>query len=160
LRRIRLDQPGIRAVKSLAWARIETANKVDGVLDRLGRRAQNLGHLTQVALLQQQQMMIHNASSESEHLQPIILQPARVSGFPFPCRGDTLRIHRCGPMTFHLELKFTALRFYLHQQALAQGPRGHAYRIEVLYQLNRLSEQLGGLGCGGVNRMILTGKSC
>ena len=67
---IRLDEPGIGAVKSLPGPRIETANEIDGMLDRFGLRAQDLGHLAQVALLQQQQMLIHDASGQGEDLQP------------------------------------------------------------------------------------------
>ena len=65
-----LDQAGVGAVKSLAGARIEAANKVDGVLDGFRRRAQHLGHLAQVPLLQQQQVLIDDAGRERKHLQP------------------------------------------------------------------------------------------
>ena len=82
---IGFDQPGIGAVKSLAGTRIETANEVDGVLDGFRLRAQHLGHLAQVALLQQQQMLINNAGGERKHLQPDFVQTQRLGGLTF-CR--------------------------------------------------------------------------
>ena len=110
-----------------------------------GVRAQHLGHLAQVPLLQQQQVLIDNAGRERKHLQPDLVQTQRVSGLTFSRSGVGLRSRRRRPLAAQLEMKFTALRLDLHQQAFAQAPRCHADRIEVLHQLHCLgAAKLGG----------------
>src|ERR1700733_8297870 len=142
---VRLDQPRIGAVKTLPGTGIETANKVDGMLDQFRRRAQYLGHLAQVAFLQQRQMLIDNTRRKREHRQFVFVHGARGGRFGFSRAIDCFRrggLRRGAAVTRQRELKFTALRLYLHQQALAQAARGYAHGIEVLYQLHGLGQQI------------------